>query len=480
MTVKIGFILVVNESDVEWYKPLSFGYIKAYVEKHASIPVEMVLLNTVDEIGDFDIIGLSSTSQCFETANRLSARIKLVRNSIVTVLGGHHITSLPQTLSKDFDIGVVGEGEATFLEIVETLSSNGFVCTPEVLRDVAGIVYHGEDGIVENPRRPAIEPLDSLPFPYRRPGDQVYLFTSRGCPFKCSFCSSTAFWEGTRFFTADYVVREIEHILEMIPDLSDIAILDDLFIADKKRFKHFVQLVTKRKYNEKLRLYFSVRANLVDEDLCQDFKRINVGGVSFGAESGSDRILDVLQKGTTVEVNQRAIDLFHKYGIPLRGSFIVGVPSETEEEVRRTYDFILKNILDNKLEPSCSVNILMPLPGTKVWWQAVRDGSIDPETIDWSRLSVFASYRDSKVENFDQWIEVRKKNNSIYLAEETLSESRLYELMYLYENLMKLIEEERSQNKILIQQCEALYNTLSWRITRPLRRLKKILWDDWR
>lgn len=478
MKVKIGFILAVNETDVQWYKPSSFGYIKSFVEKYASNNIEMVFLENIDRADDFDVIGVSATSQCYDIANKLSAAIKKVRSSIITILGGHHITSLPQTLTKDFDIGVMGEGEATFLEIVEVLSGHGFACSAEVLRNIAGIVYHDGDKLTENPRRPPIEPLDSLPFPYREAGDPVYLITSRGCPFKCSFCSSTIFWDRTRFFSADYVVKEIEHIFKHFPQHSDIGILDDLFVANKQRFKRFVELITEKKYNEKVRFYFSVRANLVDDDLCQDFRRINVGGVSFGAESGSDRVLKVLQKGTTVEMNQRAIDLFHEYDIPVRGSFIVGVPSETEDEVRLTYEFILKNIFEGKLEPGCSVNILMPLPGTEVWRQAVENGIIDLEHIDWAHLSVFASYRDSNLESFAEWVEVRKITHSIYLAEETLPESRLYELMYLYESSMKAIDNEKiatAQCLKLTDEFDSLRNTLSWKITRPLRQLRKFL-----
>jgi len=179
-----------------------------------------------------------------------------------------------------------------------------------------------------------------------------------------------------------------------------------------------------------------------------------------------------------VAVNQRAIDLFYRYHIPVRGSFIVGVPTETEDEVRSTYEFILKNIIAGKLLPGCSVNILMPLPGTEVWQQAVQRGTLDPDTVDWAHLSVFASYRDSNLATFEDWVQARKDNHSVYLAEDTLPEARLYELMYLYENAIKAFENQqvlKEQNANLARENADLLNTLSWKITKPLRHLRKIL-----
>jgi radical SAM superfamily enzyme YgiQ (UPF0313 family) len=136
-----------------------------------------------------------------------------------------------------------------------------------------------------------------------------------------------------------------------------------------------------------------------------------------------------MNKGTTVEQNQKAIDLLNKHNIPLMCSFIVGWPTETEDEVKKTFEFILKNIVEGKLHVSNAINILMPIPGTELWNSALKDGLIDLRNFDWDRLAVFASYKDSKLKTFDEWVECRRKNNSIYLAEETLPQERLYDLM---------------------------------------------------
>jgi radical SAM superfamily enzyme YgiQ (UPF0313 family) len=202
-------------------------------------------------------------------------------------------------------------------------------------------------------------------------------------------------------------------------------------------------LVEQKGIQKKCGFAFAIRANLVDEELCEGLKRMNATDVGFGAESGSDRILKLLHKGTTVEVNQRALDTLYKHRIPVRCSFIVGSPTETEEEVRMTYEFFMKNLIDGKLYPGCAVNIMMPMPGTEMWHYAIQSGIIDLENMDWNRLSIFASYRDSNIKDFSSWVERRRKNNSVYLAEDTLPQERLYELMYIYENAIQSLEKNK-------------------------------------
>lgn len=322
--LKIGFIQATSKSDVDWFKPLFYGYLKSYVEKYCEVPVQMSYMENLNFREDFDVVGVSSTSQSFSIAKDMGRKIKEFNKDIITIIGGHHITYMPETLPEEFDIGVMGEGEETFLELIQYFQKNGFVIRPEILRSIKGLVFHGGEGVLITPKREQINPLDRIPFPDRSNEKAPYFFTSRGCPYKCSFCSSSAFWGKTIFFTGEYVLEEVERVLENSPNLCNIAIWDDLFLVSKPRFKKFVKLIGKSKYHNKVSFGFAVRANLVNDELCEDLKRINASGAAFGAESGSDRILKVLQKGTTVELNQKAIDTFHKHKIPLSCSFIVG------------------------------------------------------------------------------------------------------------------------------------------------------------
>lgn len=442
--LKIGFIQAKNETDVDWFRPLAFGYLKAYLEKYLDIPAELCFLESLKGFEDFDIVAISSTSQDFAVAKEIACSAKQCKKEIVTILGGHHVTYLPQTLPKEIDIGVMGEGEQTFLELVRFFFNNSLRIKPESIKNIKGIVFRENSTLIITPRRESIIPLDRIPFPYRSAGETSYLFSSRGCPYKCAFCSSSAFWEKTRFFSAEYVVKEMEFLLSQFPKLSHISIWDDLFIAQPTRFREIVELIDERGINRRVSFDLAVRANLVDNGLCDLLKKMNATGAGLGVESGSNRILKILNKGVTVEMNQNAIDTLHRYGIPMGGSFIVGCPTETEEEARSTYEFVLRNIKNGKISPHCAVNILSPMPGTKIWEDVMRAGVIDIENMDWKRLAVFASYRNSNIDNFDQWLRCRRENNSIYLAEDTLPQERLYELMSHYEKTIKELEMGKS------------------------------------
>lgn len=383
---------------------------------------------------NYDIVAITSTSQDYYNAINIARYIKSHNPNIIVVLGGHHITYLPETMTSDFDIGVVGEGEQTFSELVECLDVNKKAIEPILLHKINGIIFWDNGRIIQTEKREFLTEMDRIPHPYRNPQEAPYLFTSRGCPYKCSFCSSTAFWNKTRFFSAEYVIEEINLILEQNHQTSQISIWDDLFIANKPRLKKIIYLIEHGALRHQVNFSFSCRSNLITDELCSYLKRLYVAGTSFGAESGSDRILKLMNKGTTVEQNQKSLDLLQKYGISAGCSFIVGWPTETEDDVRKTYDFILKNVIERKLPGGFSVNILMPIPGTPVWNNAVSAGLINLNNFDWKRLSIFAAFRDSNISTLHEWIECRRKNNSVYMAEDTLPQERLYQLMLEYQD----------------------------------------------
>jgi radical SAM superfamily enzyme YgiQ (UPF0313 family) len=431
--LKIGFVHATNKVDVHWFKPLAFGYLKAYLDMHSCSHVEMHLCADADTSEVFDVVAISSTSQDYAAAIEIARKAKLKNKNVITVLGGHHISYLPETLDESFDIAVLGEGEQTFLEIIEYLQSQGLTLNQEKLSKIIGIIFWKNGTIVNTGIREPITPLDSLPHPHRLTGETQYIFTARGCPYKCTFCSSTAFWGKLRFFSAEYVVEEIKMIVEQFPETNHIPIQDDLFVMSLPRFNKICDLLELNGLNRKVEFSFAVRANLITEDLCKSMKRLNVRTVCFGAESASDRVLSLMKKNTVSAQNQLALDILHKHNIPVVCSFIVGFPTETEEEVRATYEFVFENISAGKLLPGSAVNILMPMPGTEVWENAVQEGVIEPASFDWQRLAVFASYRQSNISSFKEWMEYRQTNNSIYLNEHTLPEKRLYEIIAGYE-----------------------------------------------
>ena len=424
--MRIGYIHATNHHDSHCWPSLAFGYLKSYLHKHIGDAVSMERV-TAHGPQKFDVIAISAASQDYNQAKWIARKVKEQSPSVLVVLGGSHVTWLPETMTQDFDFGVMGEGEQTFLELVMVLMDGG---GHHLINGMAG--HDGRGGWGINPPRQPIEPLDLIPPPHRDQCDDQHIFTSRGCPYRCRFCSSSAFWGKTRFHSAEYVVDEIEHLVST--GTKYIPFMDDLFILDRKRFVNIMEGIRRRGLDRKFGTKISVRTNLVDDELCTLIKEFpQIGSVHFGVESGSDRILKLIGKGVTVAQNQEAIDRLHAAGIQMGHSYIVGWPSETEEELMTTIEFVQRNILEGKSDHISPLNILTPHPGTEVWNDAVRTGQIDVATFDWGRLGIFASHWASRVKNFDAWLDVRRKNDSIYLNEDSVPQERLYEILREHE-----------------------------------------------
>ena len=317
-TVSIAFIEANNIIDLSANLSMAYQQIKAFLLKYSKYKdnIDMFFAKSIEEIPSYvDIIGISTTSQNYFECTKL---VKIIRGkfpSALIVMGGHHISYFPKMLPAEVDIGVLFEGEETFTNIVDCWieRSNKHL----KLEEIKGICYHNENGISVNEFDSFIMPLDKIPFPLFE-DNSPYIFSSRGCPYRCSFCSSQEFWKKYRTFSVEYVISEIEYIIEQYPLTTYILFWDDLVIADRKRFREIVRIIDEKGLNKKISYSFAVRANLVDEEICQLLKKINVSYVTFGAESGDDRILNMLKgDSVSVEINQRALNLLSKYNIPV-------------------------------------------------------------------------------------------------------------------------------------------------------------------
>ena len=388
MKNKILLINAINPNiEVEQRQPsLGLGYLASSLRRSfgkEKFDFRVIDRNIEEEIREFRplIVLISSVTQNFDIAIRYAGFVK--QQKIPVIIGGIHISVLPSNLNENFDIGVIGEGEAVIVDLFELfLKKNKFV--NKDLGSIKGILFRDGDSIHFTGARALINDLDSIQLPARdllKIERHTYMFSSRGCPYKCIFCASTRFWDKVRLFSPEYVSQEIRELAERYK-VSVISLYDDLFIADKKRLEKIVGLLGREKFIRKVSFTCNCRANLVTDEVVGLLKNMNVRSINLGLESGCEKTLRYLKGNVSVEQNYQAIKIIKRHGIACQGSFIIGSPFESEKDIAQTYDFIKKSPLN-----LIDVNVLTPFPGTPVWDYANSRGLVS-ENMDWSKLNV--------------------------------------------------------------------------------------------
>ncbi len=316
---------------------------------------------------------------------------KIKEHSSVKVLwGGIHPSLLPeQCLAENYiDYVVVGEGEETIIELTRQLQNQ------ESLAGVLGLGYKDEAGAHLNPERPLIKNLDewSLDFSLLPMDKYVYKLdrykrviaykASRGCPFNCAFCYNRFFNKNRwRAWSINHVVREIEYLKNNF-GVDAVKFYDDNFFVDKSRALEILQKIN-------LPSHLEVRIDMIDDELAKELKERRVFDLLIGVESGSDRILAMINKGITVERIITAVKSLAKYDVSASYSAIVGLPTETKKEFEATIDLLYKIY---KIHPRSAITLgaYMPYPGSLMYEMAIKEGFSPPSaTEDWGKIDRF-------------------------------------------------------------------------------------------
>lgn len=390
------------------YPPIGLCSLSAYLKEHMpgidTMLIDIPPATPLPVVADLimatvpDLIAIITYTIAFSDVKVVCTLMKEKNGRIPIVLGGPHITSLPGSLPAMADIGVLGEGEATLLELCQSFEQKGRFGA-ELLSSISGICFHGTSGIIETLTREPISPLDSIPLPdlsilnmkwytaYRTYFSMkgnfrgFVLLTSRGCPFTCRFCQASAQWGRCRYHSAERVVAELERIREKYPQVNAVNIIDDLFIGDRRRLCDIVRLIRDKGLHHGIVFNVNGHANLVDDEVVRLLKSINVIQIAYGFESGSERVLDFLKRGSvTVERNRRAAALTNAAGIGVGGQFMIGSPGETEDDIRRTIDFIAQTPMSH-----VHISATTPMPGTEMW-DICRSKGLVSDEMDWSTL----------------------------------------------------------------------------------------------
>lgn len=390
--LKIGFIQAQGNDSRSYGIPMAFGYLASVLQKEWNQPFEYRITSEPYDLVEFqpDVIGIGSVTSCFWQVHDFAAIFRERLPDTKLVLGGHHVSALPHRLPKSIDVGVIGEGEDVFLDLMRTFEP-GVGWKYDQYQDIAGICYHGRLGsVMRSDARVLRKDLDSMPYPLRSKNPtnphEAIIFTSRGCPFRCTYCSTQEYWESYRRFSAEYVVRELQHIVDTAPHVKSVYILDDLYVADRRRLREMARLIDQTGLNKRLSFHGFVRSNLVDDEMCELLKTMNVSAIRFGAESGSDDVLQLMERGgkCSVASHQNAIDLAYKHGMKCGASFMLGFPGEKLADMHKTFDFMRRNEEKMFIE---GFYLTVPLPGTELWTWAAERGYVS-EDMDWRKLNL--------------------------------------------------------------------------------------------
>ncbi|MBF0323886.1 MAG: cobalamin-dependent protein [Alphaproteobacteria bacterium] len=326
-----------------------------------------------------DVVGMTAYITNMRRCAKVAELAKRLDPAVTVVLGGPQVTIFPEEAfaCPDIDMIVLSEGEIIVRNVMNALGD------PTALRQVKGIWFRDGGEVVRNPREGLVDDLDILPRPaldlydmdlYFPPAHiqgsrVVHLLTSRGCPFKCTFCETKlTFGRSFRYHSTDRVLEEMAGLVARGYD--SFQFYDDIFTVNRKRVTELCQGIIDRGW--KIRWMCFTRTNCLDEDVLAIMKKAGCYLITFGCETGNDDLLQLLKKGLTVEQNRRGIAMAKKAGIKACSSFMLGLPGETREHTERTIAFALESGLDYAVFP-----ITEPYPGTEMWIDAAQYGTFD-------------------------------------------------------------------------------------------------------
>ena len=346
--------------------------IQEFAQQVHSLGPRLVLIETSTPSIEFDL----------ETA----AAVKQLSPETFVALLGSHVTYFDQDIlvqSPSVDAVVRGEFESTCADLARALEAGGD------LSKVLGLTYRGAGGeVCRNPDRPLFEPLDQMPFPARHivkgdgyragiysGGYPTAMVSSRGCPFRCTFCLWPDVLYGHKFRarSAANVVDEIEQAVRIYGH-DEIYFDDDTFTIDRQRVLDICRLIRERGLEKEVEWIAQCRVDTVDRDTLEAMKAANCGYILFGVESGSPEMLKRMKKGITLDKVRSAFKLTKEVGIKTQAFFLFGMPGETQETIRETVEFA------KELNASSTqFAVAIPHPGTALYEECKTNGWLTSE-----------------------------------------------------------------------------------------------------
>ncbi|MBW1886741.1 MAG: radical SAM protein [Deltaproteobacteria bacterium] len=323
------------------------------------------------------------TPTTFDPDMELSKMAKEVSQDMKTIGLCWTLTSVPDDVmssARDMDYFVLGEYETVVPKLIDNLDD---------VEGVQGLAWRKGDGFTVNPpSKDSLINLDELPIPaydllesldpyfINTPTDEAFtiMYTSRGCPYECIFCTvAKTSWKPR---SAKSVVGELRYLKDEY-DIRLVSFFDETFTIDKQRTLDICQAIVDEKLD--IKWYCNTRANLLDEELVKAMSSAGCGGISIGIESGSQKILDTASKRINVDEAKAVIEICKNNDVKVLCSFIFGLPGETWETVEETIQFV-----KDSLPTGVQFNVAVPYPGTQLHEWAVEKKLLGE--IDWRQM----------------------------------------------------------------------------------------------
>lgn len=349
-----------------------FGYRPTIIESDIfDLSVDAVAARIVAERPQY--VGITLFTVGVWNAAAIARRVKQALPRTAIIVGGPHIASMGhETMARfpEFDYAVVGEGEKILVDLLRVLDDGGDITT------VPGIIYREGGATRQTPGRPINKVLDELPFPawdllpdfprayplaiYDFPrGPVATIAASRGCPFHCKFCDTSTFGERVRHYSPQKVFEMMQHLNERY-GVRHIMFVDDLFLASRVRTMQLCELILA--HGLAMTWSCTARVDTVKPDVLGMMRRAGCWEISFGLETGSNELLQKMDKCARVEKSEEAVRWTAEAGIRVKGLFMLGYPGENRQTIEMTKDFVRRL-------PMTIMNLtkFTPYPGSPIY-----------------------------------------------------------------------------------------------------------------
>jgi magnesium-protoporphyrin IX monomethyl ester (oxidative) cyclase len=415
-----------------------------------------------------DIIGIAGPFTCqIDKSIKISSLAKEFDTNILTVVGGPHVTTMPKEFleeAKTVDIAVTGEGEYAMLDIAKYFEDK------KQLSEILGIAYRKNGQIIVNFPRPFIKNLDELPYPaYNLVNIEQYLspkkigyrsfrnraismITSRGCPFKCCFCS-VHLHMGSEFRanSANYVVNHIQYVVDKFK-VRNIFFEDDNLTFDIPRFEAICDGIIEKKIKIGWETPNGVRADCLNLNLLQKMKKSGCQSVFFGVESGDQQILtNVICKNLDLNRVMEVAKMAREIGLKTGGFYIIGFPGEKKENMIKTVDFAL--MLKRNFDVGMHLFIATPSYGTRLYEECRAKGYIE-EDLTWNSFAEARQPKGMPLISTEDFTSEEVKE----IAAKALEEYKKLSLINHIKNPRKALETAFAQPQLIIKYVRNLFS----------------------